>query len=75
VLIAMRAPAVWADVRAVLAHELRLPWLGGAAAAEVVLVAGLVMAQRQLLTTVIVYRVRHPPAAPGRARQRPGRAA
>ncbi len=49
VLIALRAPSVWADVRAALAHGLRLPWLGAAAAAEVVLVAGLVMAQRQLL--------------------------
>ena len=48
-LIALRAPAVGADVRAALAHGLRLPWLGAAAAAEVVLVAGLVMAQRQLL--------------------------
>ncbi len=48
-LIALRAPAVWADVRAALAHGLRLPWLGAAAAAEVVLVVGLVMAQRQLL--------------------------
>ncbi len=49
VLIALRAPAVWADVRAALAHGLRLPWLGAAVAAEAVLVAGLVMAQRQLL--------------------------
>jgi uncharacterized membrane protein YbhN (UPF0104 family) len=49
VLIALRAPSVWADVRAALAHGLRLPWLGAAVAAEVVLVAGLVMAQRQLL--------------------------
>src|SRR5262245_17299175 len=48
-LIALRAPAVWADVRAALAHGLRLPWLGAAAAAEVLCVAGLVMAQRQLL--------------------------
>jgi hypothetical protein len=31
---ALRVPAVWADVRAVLAHGLRLPWLGAAAAAE-----------------------------------------
>src|SRR6185437_14150275 len=46
VLIALRAPAVAADVRAALAHGLRLPWLG---AAEAVCVAGLVMAQRQLL--------------------------
>ena len=49
VLIALRAPAVAADVRAALAHGLRLPWLGAAAAAEAVCVAGLVMAQRQLL--------------------------
>jgi uncharacterized membrane protein YbhN (UPF0104 family) len=49
VLIALRAPAVWADVRTALAHGLRLPWLGAAVAAEVVLVAGLVLAQRQLL--------------------------
>ena len=49
VLIALRAPAVGADVRAALAHGLRLPWLGAAAAAEAVCVAGLVMAQRQLL--------------------------
>jgi uncharacterized membrane protein YbhN (UPF0104 family) len=48
-LIALRAPAVGADVRAALAHGLRLPWLGAAVAAEAVLVAGLVMAQRQLL--------------------------
>ena len=48
-LIALRAPAVWADVRAALAHGLRLPWLGAAVAAEAVCVAGLVMAQRQLL--------------------------
>jgi hypothetical protein len=48
-LIALRAPAVGADVRAALAHGLRLPWLGAAAAAEAVCVAGLVMAQRQLL--------------------------
>ena len=46
VLIALRAPA---DVRAALADGLRLPWLGAAVAAEVVCVAGLVMAQRQLL--------------------------
>ena len=32
-----------------LAHGLRLPWLGAAAAAEAFCVAGLVMAQRQLL--------------------------
>ena len=49
VLIALRAPSVWADVRAAIAHGLRLPWLGAAAAAEAVCVAGLVMAQRQLL--------------------------
>src|SRR5216683_1295335 len=49
VLIALRAPAVWADVRAALAHGLRLPWPGAAVAAEAVCVAGLVMAQRQLL--------------------------
>ena len=49
VLIALRAPAVAADVRAALAHGLRLPWLGAAAAAEAVGVAGLVIAQRQLL--------------------------
>ena len=48
-LIALRAPAVAADVRAALAHGLRLPWLGAAAAAEAVCVAGLVIAQRQLL--------------------------
>jgi uncharacterized membrane protein YbhN (UPF0104 family) len=47
-LIALRTPAVWADVRAALAHGLRLPWLGVAVAAEAVCVAGLVMAQRQL---------------------------
>jgi hypothetical protein len=46
---ALRVPAVWADVRAALAHGLRLPWLGAAAAAEAFGVAGLVMAQRQLL--------------------------
>ena len=45
-LIALRAPAAGADVRAALAHGLRLPWLGAAAA---VCVAGLVMAQRQRL--------------------------
>ena len=44
VLIALRAPAIWADVWAALAHGLRLPWLGAAAAAEAVCVAGLVMA-------------------------------
>jgi uncharacterized membrane protein YbhN (UPF0104 family) len=49
VLIALRAPAARADVRAALAHGLRLPWLGAAAAAEAVVVAGLVLAQRQLL--------------------------
>ena len=49
VLIALRAPAVWADVRVALAHGLRLPWLGAAVAAEAVCVTGLVMAQRQLL--------------------------
>jgi uncharacterized membrane protein YbhN (UPF0104 family) len=49
VLIALRAPAVGADVRPALGHGLRLPWLGAAAAAEAVCVAGLVMAQRQLL--------------------------
>ena len=48
-LIALRTPSVWADVRAAIAHGLRLPWLGAAAAAEAVCVAGLVMAQRQLL--------------------------
>jgi len=51
-LMALRAPAVWADVRVALAHGLRLPWLGAAAAAEAVCVAGLVMAQRQLLAAV-----------------------
>jgi hypothetical protein len=45
-LIALRAPAVAADVRTALAHGLRLPWLGAVIAAEVVLVVGLVMAQR-----------------------------
>jgi hypothetical protein len=49
VLIALRVPAVSADVRAALAHELRLPWLGAAVAGEIVFVAGLVVAQRQLL--------------------------
>src|SRR6185312_8776052 len=49
VLIALRAPAAWADVRAALAHGLRLPWVGAAVAAEAVCVAGLVMAQCQLL--------------------------
>jgi uncharacterized membrane protein YbhN (UPF0104 family) len=49
VLITLRVPAVLADVRAALAHELRLPWLGAAAAAEAVCVVGLMMAQRQLL--------------------------
>jgi uncharacterized membrane protein YbhN (UPF0104 family) len=49
VLIALRAPAVAADARAAVAHGLRLPWLGAAVAAEAVAVAGLVMAQRQLL--------------------------
>ena len=48
-LIALRAPAVGADVRVALADGLRLPWLGVAAAAEAVCVAGLVMTQRQLL--------------------------
>jgi hypothetical protein len=49
VLIALRAPAAWADVRAVLGHGVRLPWLGAVVAAEAVCVAGLVLAQRQLL--------------------------
>src|SRR5262249_60056933 len=49
VLIALRAPAVAADLRAALAGGLRLPWLGAAVAAEAVCVAGLVLAQRQLL--------------------------
>jgi hypothetical protein len=48
-LIALRAPAVAADVRAALAHGWRLPWLGAAVAAGAICVAGLVMAQRQLL--------------------------
>jgi hypothetical protein len=48
-LIALRAPAVSADVRAAPAHGLRLPWLGAAAAAAVAWMAGLVAAQRQLL--------------------------
>jgi len=48
-LIALRVPAASADVRAALAGGLRLPWLAAAAAAEAVLVAGLVGAQRQLL--------------------------
>jgi uncharacterized membrane protein YbhN (UPF0104 family) len=48
-LMALRVPALWADVRAVLAHGLRLPWLGAAAAAEAVVVASLAVAQRQLL--------------------------
>jgi len=46
---ALRLPAISADVRATLAHGLRLPWLGAAAAAEDFCVAGLMMAQRQLL--------------------------
>src|SRR5262249_10833957 len=49
VLTALRAPAVAADLRAALAGGLRLPWLGAAVAAEAVCVAGLVLAQRQLL--------------------------
>jgi uncharacterized membrane protein YbhN (UPF0104 family) len=48
-LMALRVPAASADVRAALADGLRLPWLGAAAAAEAVLAAGLVVAQRQLL--------------------------
>jgi len=49
VLIALRVPAVSADVRAALAHGLRLPWLGAAAAVEACCLVGLVVAQRQLL--------------------------
>ena len=49
VLITLRVPAVSADARAALTHGLRLPWLGAAAAADVALLAGLVLAQRQLL--------------------------
>ena len=49
VLMALRVPAVSADVRAALAHGLRLPWLGAAAAAEACCLVGLVVAQRQLL--------------------------
>jgi uncharacterized membrane protein YbhN (UPF0104 family) len=49
VVVALRVPAVWTDVRGVLAHGVRLQWLGAAAAAEVAWLAGLVVAQRQLL--------------------------
>ena len=49
VLIALRTPAMAGDVRGVLAHGLRLPWLAAVAGFGIaVLVAGIV-AQRQLL--------------------------
>jgi hypothetical protein len=49
--VALRVPAVWADVRAAVADGLRLTWLGAAAAAEAPCVAGLVT-QRLLLAAV-----------------------
>jgi uncharacterized membrane protein YbhN (UPF0104 family) len=49
VVVALPVPAVWTDARGLLAHGVRLPWLGAAAAAEVAWLAGLVVAQRQLL--------------------------
>jgi uncharacterized membrane protein YbhN (UPF0104 family) len=49
VVVALRVPAAWTDARGLLAHGVRLPWLGPAAAAEVAWLAGLVVAQRQLL--------------------------
>jgi len=49
VVVALRVPTVWTDARGLLAHGVRLPWLGAAAAAEVAWLAGLVVAQRQLL--------------------------
>ena len=49
VVVAVRVPALWTDARGLLAHGVRLPWLGAAAAAEVAWLAGLVVAQRQLL--------------------------
>ena len=49
VVVALRVPAVWTDARGLLAHGVRPPWLGAAAAAEVAWLAGLVVAQRQLL--------------------------
>src|SRR5215469_18881056 len=49
VLIALRAPAVARDVRGVLAHGLRLPWLAALAGFEIAVLAAGIVAQRQLL--------------------------
>jgi uncharacterized membrane protein YbhN (UPF0104 family) len=49
VLIALRAPAVAGDVRGVLAHGLRLPWLAALAGFEIAVLAAGIVAQRQLL--------------------------
>ena len=49
VVVALRVPAVSTDARGLLAHGVRLPWLGATAAAEVAWLAGLMVAQGQLL--------------------------
>jgi uncharacterized membrane protein YbhN (UPF0104 family) len=47
---ALRAPVVSADVRTMIGHGLHFAWLGAAAAAVILSLAGLMMAQRQLLS-------------------------
>jgi uncharacterized membrane protein YbhN (UPF0104 family) len=49
VIMALRAPAVARDVRGVLAHGLRLPWLAALAGFEIAVLAAGIVAQRQLL--------------------------
>src|SRR5215470_1281954 len=47
---ALRAPMVSADVRTMIGHGLHFAWLGAVAAAVILSLAGLMMAQRQLLS-------------------------
>ena len=47
---ALRAPMVSADVRTMIAHGLRFAWLGAVAAAVILSLAALMVAQRQLLS-------------------------
>ena len=69
VVVALRVPAAWTDARGLLAHGVRLPWLGAAAAAEVAWLAGLVVAQRELLAAAGAWLPTRAVAAAARRRQ------
>jgi hypothetical protein len=67
--VALRVPAVWADVRAAVADALRMPWLGAAVAAEALCVAGLVIGD----VIIQVNAAWIPPARPYAGRRRVSR--